>query len=325
MAFPTITERPGSLSAVGFAKETTFGTPVTPTTFQPDTDCSIEPDPGWFSPGVMQGVRDKQIYNMYGEAKFTGNIDGPMFPSNGIPLLVYAIGTDAITGTAAPFTHTVSQANILSSITVEKNIGGFQSLQFAGCKIGKLTIKCPTGDQAASMTADVTGRSVAVLNSPTAVSVTNEIPFVWAEGTLTAFSNIRAEATNIQIDIDNGLKSTYTYSGNHGPSFITPVTLAVNGSFDVVWDSLDDSTFGDFTTMENGTLGALDFTLQHPGGSGASIDIQCPQIVISKYKNDLKLADVVMSTLNFEATRPLTGGSLFSIKAVISNSHSTVY
>jgi hypothetical protein len=325
VAFSTITERPGSLSAVGLAKEVTFGSPVTPTTFQPDTDCSIEPDPGWFSPGVMQGVRDKQIYNMYGEAKYTGNIDGPLFPTNGIPLLVYAIGTDAVTGTVAPYTHTVSQANTLSSITVEKNIGGFQSLQFAGCKVGKLTMKCPTGDQAVTMTADVTGRAVAVLDTPTAVSITNEIPFVFAEGALTAFGNSRAEATNIQIEIDNGLKSTYTFSQQHGPNFITPVTLTVNGSFDVVWDSLDDSTYGDFTTMETGVLGSLNFTLTHPGMGGNSVSITCPQIVLSKYKNDLKLADVVMTTLNFEASRPLTGGSQFTVKAVVTNGQSAAY
>lgn len=324
MAFSTIIERPGSLSAVGLAKEAVFSTPVTPTTFLPDTDCSVEPDPGWFTPQVMQGVRDKQIYNMYGEAKYTGNIDGPLFPTNGVPLLVYAIGTDAVTGTG-PFTHTVSQANTLSSITVEKNIGGFESLQFAGCRIGKVTLKVPSGNQAASITADVTGRQVAVLTSPTAVSVTNEIPFEWAEATVTAFSNVRAEASNIQIDIDNGLKSTYTFSGQHGPNFITPVTLAVNGSFDVVWSSLDDATYGDFLTMQNGTVGALSVVLTHPGTGGASIEIDMPQIVISKFKNDIKLTDVVMSTLNFEATRPLTGGSQFTIKAIITNSRATAY
>ena len=325
MPFSTITERPGSLSAVGLAKETTFGTPVTPTTFLPDTDCNVEPDPGWFTPQVMQGVRDKQIYNMYGEAKYTGNIDGPLFPSNGIQLLTYAIGSDVVTGTVAPYTHTISEANTLSSITVEKNVGGFQSLQFAGCRIGKVTLKVPTGDQAATITADVTGQSVAILTTPTAVSVVNEIPFVFAEGTLTAFGNARAEATNIQVDIDNGLKSTYTFSGQHGPNFITPVTLAVNGSFDVVWSSMNDAVYGDFNSLINGTLGSLTFLIAHPGASGSSVQVTLPQIVINKYKNDIKLTDVVMSTLNFEATRPLTGGSQFTIQAVVKNGVSTAY
>jgi len=307
------------------APEVTFGTPVAATNFLPDMSCNIEPDPGWFSPGVMQGVRDKQIYNMYGEAKFTGPIEGPVFPSMGIPILAAAVGTDVVTGTTAPYTHTISQANTLKSLTVEKNIGGFQSLQFAGCRVGKLTLKCPTGDQAATMTADITGRAVAVLDSPTAISTVNESPYQFAEGTLTAFTNIRAEATNISIDIDNGLKSTYTFSGQHGPNFITPVTLTVNGSFDVVWDSLDDSTYGDFTKMENGTLGALNFTLAHATAPNYSVAITCPQIVINKYKNDLKLTDVVMSTLNFEATRPLTGGSQYTIQAVVTNGISAAY
>lgn len=273
----------------------------------------------------MQGVRDKQIYNMYGEAKYVGAIDGPLFPSNGIQLLTYSIGTDVVTGTVAPYTHTISQANTLASLTVEKNIGGFQSLQFAGCRVGKTVIKCPTGDQAATITADVTGQSVATLSSPTAVSIINEIPFQFAEGTLSVFGSNRYDAHNIQIDIDNGLKSTYTFSGQHGPNFITPVTLSVSGSFDVVWSSLTDATYGDFNALQNGTLGALTFTLAHTTGSLYSVAITCPQIVINKFKNDIKLADVVMTTLNFEATRPLTGGTQYTIQAVVKNGQSAAY
>lgn len=324
MPFSTIVERPGSLSAVGLAKESVFGTPVTPTTFLPDTGCTIEEDPGWFSPQVMMGVRDKQVFNMYGEAKYTGAIDGPLFPSNGIQLLTYAIGTDVVTGTAAPYTHTISQANSLASLTVEKNIGGFESLQFAGCRVGKASIKVPTGNAAATITADVTGRSVAIMTTPTAVSVVNEIPFEFAEATLTMFGHARADAHNIQIDIDNGLKETYTFSGQHGPNYITPVTLTVSGTCDVVWSSLDDATYGDFTTMINGTMGALALVLTHPVG-GNSIEIDLPQIVFNKFKNDIKLADVVLSTLNFEASRPLSGGNQYSVKAIVNNGVSAAY
>jgi hypothetical protein len=323
VGFPTITEQYGSLSATGLAKETTFGTGVAPTSFQPDVSNTYETDPGWFSPEVMQGVRDLRIYNLYGEAKYGGATGGPIFPSNGIQQLVYAIGTDAVTGTVAPYTHTVSQANQLSSLTVEKNIGGFQSLRFAGVRINKYQLKAAVGNTAAEFTADGIGQSGTIIGTPAGVTIVNELPFVFAEATLTLFGNVRAEVGSVTITIENGIKETYTFSNNHGPSFITPVTLKVSGQIDLVWSSLNNATYGDYSSMVNGTLGALSLGLAHPVAVNGSVTVNCPQVVLAKFTNDLKISDVVMSTLSFEASKPLPSGS--SINAVITNGVSTAY
>jgi len=320
VAFPTITEKYGSLSATGLAKEATFGTPVAATTFLPMTGNTMEEDPGWFAPHLMQNLRDLQVYNLYGEAHYTGAIDGPLFPANAMELLVSSIGADnlagagvtgaagtgsttlsagvsigatsitvasasgftvgqviqidvngtgptttaecraittivsttisfstalvyahlssaAVVGVVAPYTHTIQEQNTLSSLTVEKNIGGYQSLQFAGCKVGKFDLKAPTGNEAVSISANMVGQSVAILTTPTTVSVlTPDIPFVFAEATLSIFGSLRSEVSNTTVSIDNGLKETYTYSGQHGPSFITPVTLHTSGTIDLVFD-----------------------------------------------------------------------------------------
>ena len=471
MGFPTITEKYGSLSATGLAVETVFGTPVTASTFLPMTGNTMEEDPGWFSPPLMQNARDLQIYNLYGQAKYTGALDGPLFPSNAIELLVASIGADAITGwgvygtiatptsttlsvasnagdtditltsptgfvigqeiivgtggaqearlisnvvgpvvtvadalayahpslTAAvtgttttlsspvvaptstidvtsatgivngtiiqvdvntvsggftsevrkvtnvavntltldfdltsdhasgaqviivtsPYAHTVSQQNTLPSLTVEKNIGGYQSLQFAGCRVGKFDLKAPTSNEPVTITADMTGREVAVLDMPTPVAVTYENPFVFAEANLTIYDTLRTEVSNVGVTIDNGLKETYTYSNFHGPSFITPVTLHTSGSIDLVFDSLDDPTYGDFTRMADGTLGALSFSLVHPSSAG-TITINLPQIALSKYANPLSMTDVVMSNLTYEATRGPVAG--YTVQATVMNS-----
>jgi hypothetical protein len=402
MAFPTITEKYGSLSATGLAVEQTFGTPVAANAFLPMASNTLEEEPGWFSPALMQGVRDKQIYNLYGEAHYTGAITGPIFPSNAMQLFVASIGADntagngvtgstptdattlgagvtqgtnaftlasatgyavgdtiqvdvnatgpvttaevrkiatltgtngtvdidwsfahasgaAVTKVAAPFTHTIVEQNTLSSLTIEKNIGGFQSLQFAGCRVNKFDLKAPVGNSPVEMTADVLGRSVVPLDTPTAVSVVDEMPYVFAEANLTIYGTLRAETSNVTVSVENGVKETYTYSGQHGPSFLTPLTLHTSGQIDVVFDSLNDATYGDFQRMQNGTLGALDFQLVHPT-DGGTIEISMPQIALSKYSNDLKIDDVVMSTLNYEASRPLSGSNQYTIKAVVTNS-----
>lgn len=401
MPTPTFAEKYGSLSATGLAKEAVFGTPVAATTFLPMSSNTMEEDPGYFSPTLMQGVRDKQIYNLYGEAKFNGAITGPIFPSNAMALLVASIGADNIAGTGitgaagtgsttlsggltagtntftlasgtgfsvgqvmqvdvngtgptttaecrkiltltgatgtvdsnwsyshltgaavvgvvAPYVHVIQQQNTLPSLTVEKNIGGFQSLQFAGCRVNKFDLKAPVGNAPVEMTADLMGQSVLPLNSPTAVNITNESPFVFTEAAVTIYGTARSEASNVTVSVENGVKETYTYSGSHGPSFLTPLTLHTTGVIDVVFDSLNDSTYGDFSRMVNGTLGALDFTLTHPT-SGGTIDISLPQIALSKFANDLKTDSVVMSSLTYEASRPLSGVNQYTIKATITN------
>lgn len=478
MAFPTFVEKNGALSATGLAVEAVFGTAVAANSFQPMTGNTMEEDPGWFSPPLMQNLRDKQVYNLYGEAKYTGTVSGPIFPSQAMEFLVASIGKDAavgwgvaapnstptsttlngattagattltvtsatgfvigqqivvdtgtsqefrlisnvagsvitvadalslahatlvtvttgttttlsalsaanattvtvtsatgiVTGTiiqidvnsvsgsrtseirkvtnvvsttltldvaltyghanssqvnivVAPFTHSIIEQNTLPSLTVEKNIGGFQSLQFAGCRVGKFNLKAPVGNTPVEVSTDLSGRSVAVLDTPTGVTLVNEEPFVFAEANLTMFGTLRTETSVVNLMIDNGLKETYTYSNQHGPSYITPCTLLVNGTLDLVFDSLDDSTYGDFNRMANGTLGALQFSLVHPA-SGGTITFNMPQIVLSKFANDLKMEDVVMSTLSYEASRPLSGATLYTIAATVVNNTYTAY
>lgn len=472
MGFPNFVEKYGSLSATGFAKEATFGTPLAASTFLPMASNTMEEDPGWFAPHLMQAARDYQIYNLYGESKFQGAVNGPLFPSNAIQLLSASVGADAAVGygvvgtyatptsttstgsTAAgatsitltsatgfatgqqitidtgqntevrlisnvvsttitladalyyphstgvtvttgttttvngaltaptstvvvtsatgitngtfiqidvntvsgaktsevrkvtnvatntltldsaitynhangaqviivttPYMHIFAQANTLPSLTVEKNLGGFQSLQFAGCRVGKFDVKAPVGNTAVDITADFSGQSVAVLNSPTAVSVVNELPYVFAEANLNFYNTLRTDASNVNAVIDNGLKETYTYSGQHGPSFITPVTVHGSGAVDMVFDSLNDATYGDFSRLANGTLGQFQFSLVHPS-NGGTIAFFFPQVAINKYANDLKMEDVIMSSLTWEATRPLSGSAQFTVQAVVFN------
>ena len=473
MGFPNFVEKYGSLSATGFAKETTFGTPLAASTFLPMASNTMEEDPGWFAPHLMQAARDYQIYNLYGEAKFQGAVNGPLFPSNAIQLLSGAVGADAqvgygvvgtintptsttlngatvagattvtattiagfvtgqeividsgqntevrlisnvvgsvitladalyyphanlatlTTGTTTtvngaltaptttvvvtsatgivtgsfiqidvntvsgaktsevrkvtnvvtttltidqaisynhangaqvilvttPYMHTFAQANTLPSLTVEKNLGGFQSLQFAGCRVGKFDVKAPVGNTAVDITADFSGQSVAILNSPTAVSVVNELPYVFAEANLTFYGTLRTDASNVNAVIDNGLKETYTYSGQHGPSFITPVIVHGSGAVDMVFDSLNDTTYGDFNRLANGTLGQFQFSLVHPS-NGGTVSFFFPQVAINKFANNLKMEDVIMSSLTWEATRALTGPAQFTVQAVVFNS-----
>ena len=412
MAYPTITEASGAESFTGLAKEVTYGTALAATTYLPDTGNTLNSDPGWFSPHVMMGVRDKQIYNLQGEQHNVGALDGPLFPSNAMILLVASIGADApagsgVTGTTgsgtttlssgsaanattisvasstgfatsqviqidvngtgptttaecrkitnisgagpytftldqplvyahlsaaavkgvvAPYTHTIVQQNQLPSMTIEKNVGGSnrQSLQYAGCRVNKLDVKAPVGNEPVAVTADIMAQSVTVLDTPSTPTVANENPFVFAEASLSFFGTSRYEAANLVVNIDNMMKETYTYSGQHGPSFVTSNGLHVSGTLDMVWSSFDDATYGDFNRLVNQSTGVLTITLTHPASAG-TITITCPQIVLAKATIDPKAEDVVVSAMTWEASRPLTGVSQYTVQATVVNSAYLAY
>lgn len=319
-------EKYGALSATGVAKETTFGTPVAATNFVPAATNTMAQDPSLFYPELMQGIIDKQVYPLYGEEKDIGAVSGPLFPTNGIPFLLAAIGTDVVTGSTAPYTHTFSQAVTPSSLTVEKNIGNFQSLQWAGTKVNKYSIKGQTGSNAAEFTADLIAQSVAILSTPTTISVVNESPFVSAEFTLTYNSQAIASATNFQLDIERDLKPTYTFNQSHALQFLTGVSLRVSGSFDVVFANLSSTQYDYFTQATSATAAdsALSFALTHPA-SGGSITLTMPAVRLSKTNQDTKPASVVMETVNFEARYQLGGGSLYTIQAVVQDGQATAF
>jgi hypothetical protein len=74
--------------------------------------------------------------------------------------------------------------------------------------------------------------------------------------------------------------------------------------------------------------GALSLALTHPAGSGAAnagfgTTIDLPQVVYSKYSNDLKISDVVMSSLSYDASLDIEDG--YTIRATVLNAESTAY
>ena len=300
---------------------------------------------------------------------------------------------------ATPFVHTLLSGNTLPSLTIEKNIGGYQSLQFAGSRIGKYSVKAQASDSAVDFTASVMSQSVAIFNgsstsytvtsatvntstglatytvasnpfavndwvvvsgfsggaanlnvsgvvtaatattftiantattnityasgglaaskAPSAVSVINESPFVFAEATLNLFGNVVAQVTSVSLDLENGLKPTYTFNNSHNLQFLTPLTRKVSGQLEVVFTSLDDATWGYFDKMLTQTQGALSVSFTHP--NGASLTISLPQINIAKYGDSIKLEDVVMTSLDFEASYALGASVPSTIMSTVTN------
>jgi hypothetical protein len=300
---------------------------VAATEFLPAKSMSIEPDPSQFSPEVMMGLREQAVFPLLGELKLAGSVSGPFFPTNGARLLVAAIGTDAVTGTTSPYTHTITAANTLPSLTLEENMGGYDSKQYAGCLVNKYEIKVGAGNTEAEITADIMAQSVAVLTSPTALTYTNEAPFVFAEATLDIFGAQVVQVTEVTLTIENQVKDTYTLNNAHTPQYLTPTARKVSGKLTVVFQSLSDSTYGYFNktigSSGNAVTGALSLALTHASNS-QGVTITCPEISLAKYSDDVKLTDVIISSLDFTGYYDLASTSA-SVGAVLTNGKSTSY
>jgi hypothetical protein len=232
--------------------------------------------------------------------------------------LTYAHANSApVKGVVAPYTHSVQQANSLSSLTVEKNLGSYQSLQFSGARVNKLDIQVTNGNQEATLSADMMAKHAAVLDTPSSIAITNEMPFVFAEASLNLNSQAVAQATSADLSIENGLKDTYTFNGSHELQFLTPLTRTISFKSDLVFTSLDDATWGYYTQMVGGTDFSATLGLTHPASAG-SVSFTMPKARIKSYSDAVKIDDVILSTISFDVYLNLT--TLQTISASIVNS-----
>lgn len=244
---------------------------------------------------------------------------------------VNTAGSFIFTGPTPLFVHTILPGNTLSSLTIEKNLGGYQSLQFTGSRIGKFSLKLAASDAEAEFSASVIAQHANVLDSASIsgpVSVTNESPFVFAEATLNFFGDTVAQVTSVSIDLENGLKPTYTFNNSHDLQFLTPVTRKVSGQMEVVFTSLDDSDWGYYSRMQTQAYAPLSIALTHPGivaGGAESLVIYLPKVRLIKYGDGIKMEDVILSSLDFMSEYPLSGSLLVSIYAQVTNAQYLPY
>jgi len=224
-----------------------------------------------------------------------------------------------------PFTHALGYTNVLPSLTIEKNTGGHQSIQYRGCRVNKFALKCETTNAAANYTADVIAQQHTILTTPTALVDDTSLPWVFAEAALSTppngNPNISVEA--FELDIENGLKDSWTMNQSHYLQYLTPASFKVSGTFKAVWTSFNDTDWGYFSNAISASLGSLTFSLTHAAGGLETLTLNVPQASLTKYKDDLKTKDIVISNLSWEASYKVSTAQ--RITATLVNSQSTGY
>lgn len=242
------------------------------------------------------------------------------------PLVYNHLTAAAVISVVSPFTHLIVESGItnIPSLTVEKNIGASQSLQFAGARVNKFDLKGQASNTELSMTCDMIAQSVALLTSPSAVTIVDEPPFVFSEFIVDYAGGQIKSPTNFNLSIDNGLKPTYTLNGNVELQFNPSTALHVNGSFDVVFDTFNDSTYGFWSFMQAHNEAAISFSATH-ATTGYGITVSMGKCLLKMANVDPKVSDIVMQTVPFEARRSLSASPSVTISATVTNAVHTAY
>lgn len=134
---------------VAFGKETTFGTPVSPTIAIPVTDFSMSPT---FEPIYDEGRRglvsmDYSYDQGAGHSEWT--MEGLAYPEEIGHLIYMILGTVAVTG-ADPYVHVFTVGTAPPSYTIIERVtsGANGSRQFSGARVTSLTFSWNAGEGA---------------------------------------------------------------------------------------------------------------------------------------------------------------------------------
>ncbi len=188
-------------------KETTRGTAATPTLFIPiDQDASLKANITWIEDKGIRGSATSIYDNIPGvrhdEFDFKGNVFADTFPV----VMMGLLGTDTITGIAAPYTHTMT---LLEAVTT-----GSQPPSYTGIDVDNIT---QTGGAAKQFTAGQFGDTSVSFSVDAALTYSTKImanAFTQVAAPTAAFSTeVFIPAWSGAISI-GGIASTVLISGS---------------------------------------------------------------------------------------------------------------
>lgn len=114
------------LTAIGLAKEATFGTALASTMWLLVHDINIEKKPNVILPELFRQNRSPYSEALPGIAAIGGDITAPLFPDAGNSLFCGGIGQDgSVTGSTPTLSTTLSSAVVAGDTTISTTAGGF--------------------------------------------------------------------------------------------------------------------------------------------------------------------------------------------------------
>jgi hypothetical protein len=257
-------------SYLGIAKEVTKGTIVAPTDFIPVAKDNIKPV-DVVDPLYDTGLRGSNVVNynyLQGRTRSTFDFGGAVFADTVGYAIAGLLGSVATTGSTAPFTHTVSLKNSLTSGADDQPISytltdfyAADVRSYPGCQFSDFSLKF-NADGMLEYDAKTTGWQSSAVSDPTPTFSTLLPTQVW-RGTVSIGGTAVSNSMTGNIDMARSVTPVYGISATQNPYNIFLGPLEVTGKITFI---MEDDT--ELTRYLNNSQPAI--VLNWAYGSGAA-------------------------------------------------------
>lgn len=231
-----------ALTQVGIGKETTAGTPVTPTMMLPVTNISVSENRGRLVDESFRGRMSAQAYAVQeGPSSVEISLEGYVIPTGAFGLLLLGVfGTDTPSG-AGPYLHTYSVAPstyALTSFTVVRNTGisGSNTDQFNFCRMNELTLNWST-EEYWTYSATLIGRRSAARVAAPSLTEPTDVRLRGVDTSVTIGGSATTHVESASVTWTRNATPLHTAGSNFDVPF-GPLdgTFSINTIFDAVTD-----------------------------------------------------------------------------------------
>jgi hypothetical protein len=258
-------------SYLGIAKEVTRGTAVAPTDFIPVMKDNLKPV-DIVDPLYDTGLRGSNVLNynyIPGRTRSTVDFGGAVFADTVGYAIAGVLGSVATTGVSAPYTHTISLFNSLTSggdvQPISYTLTDFYAVDvrsYPGCQFSDFSLKF-NADGMLEYDAKSTGFQSEVVSDPTPTFSTVLPTPVW-RGTVSIGGSTVSTAMTGNIDMTRPATPIYGISNTQDPYQVFLGPLEVTGKITFVMDN--DSQLLNFL---NNSQPALVFNWAYGAGASA--------------------------------------------------------
>jgi hypothetical protein len=258
-------------SYLGIAKEVTKGTIVAPTDFIPVAKDSLKPQ-DIVDPLYDTGLRGSNVLNyayIQGRTRSTVDFGGAVFADTIGYGIAGLLGSVATTGASAPYTHTISLLNSLTSGAdaqpISYTLTDFYAVDvrsYPGCQFSDFSLKF-NADGMLEYDTKTTGWASSTVSDPTPTFSTVLPTPVW-RGTVSIAGTQVATAMSGNIDMSRPVTPVYGISNTQNPYQVFLGPLEVTGKITFLME-----TDAELTRFLNNTQPAI--VLNWSYGTGASL------------------------------------------------------
>lgn len=223
-------------SYLGIAKEVTKGTPVPATDFIPVAKDALKPQ-DIIDPLYDQGLRGSNVLNynyIQGRTRSTFDFGGAVFADTIGYALAGILGSVSTTGVSAPYTHTISLLNSLTSGAdaqpISYTLTDFYAVnvrEYPGCQFSDFSLRF-NADGMLEYDAKTTGFLSQTTSDPTP-SFSTVLPTPVWRGTVSIGGSSVATAMSGNIDMTRPVTPVYGISNTQDPYNIFLGPLEVTG------------------------------------------------------------------------------------------------